>query len=593
MPSSKWLVTALTALALLMLAAAFLESAVAGSEYVLRPALKRVELTDRTPITLYEKTYESLGGTYRLSLTGIGNPLYSNGLFLLPNETGILDLRLEILRAPSGFKLAAESIWMNPEWCDVHFELSAEGLAQPIRERALSLEIEKYAVQGSPLSLKLEIKPYAFKEALPYGWVEGCDVRIVLYGNASFGANAEEKSWSIWFPVYVLKPEEKLGVEVRNPVLSFEVERRRDSWASGDFIKKISLEAKIEAANNLDSDVVLEKVVAVVALGPNFSEASRYSYETELDYILKPGQVKSIKLEKKWEGYFTKELWSRPNGTVMIKLFYLSEKGKGIKRFFYAYDLREAEKLSPQAAATTSKATTISQSRSYTAAQTSTFRSVSSTLTSRSKPGGGGGLVDLLGDLGRIIMSPVTILLVLGLVLSIACFIAKKGGGGRAEAQAKAAPPPPPSPGKSKPAASKTAVERIIPRWAYGECLKLMNDKYREFRSLRQAGQLRYAIYALHDGLEAALKLLARESGVLGLQPDTRLTLGEVVKLLKKEDILSDLEYQLIHEVARIRNKYKHRDLTAEPMRYEVDRAASAYLILMRQLKTCYDAISK
>jgi len=62
----------------------------------------------------------------------------------------------------------------------------------------------------------------------------------------------------------------------------------------------------------------------------------------------------------------------------------------------------------------------------------------------------------------------------------------------------------------------------------------LGEGKYREFRSLYDSGRLRYALYALHDGLEAALRHLARQSGVLGLQPDTRLTLHNIVALLRE-----------------------------------------------------------
>ena len=565
----------LTVLTLLMLATAYVEAAELG--YVLKLPLKPIELTDRNPLLLDVESGEILGGVYRISLTGPGNPFYGKGLFLIPNETGVVELKLEVLRAPSGYKLGVESIRMNPSWCDVHFELSAEGYAGPIRWEELDFKLEKHVTQEKPLSLKLTIKPYAFKAALPYGGIAECYVHVTIYGNISFGANVEKKTWSMGYLVYVMKPEEKVDVEVKNPLLSFRVE-------PDGFIRKVFLDAEVDIANNFEGDMVLKKVWATVALGPELAEAPGWDYEAELNYILKPGQAESLRLEKEWDGY--KWLNSR-NGTVMIGLYYLTENGSGIKRFFYTFNLKETEKLSPQTMTTASKSTIILKKQSY--ATTGTSRTVLSTSTSRSKPGG---LADLTEYLGRIILNPVMILLVLGLVFSIASFIARRSGQVAEEKMKKASPPPSPHTSRLK-QTTKTAIQRIIPRWVYGECLKIMEEKYREFRELRESGQPRYAIYALYDGLEAALKLLARESGVLGLQPDETLRFREIVNLLMEGGVLSVSEFQLIKEVAEIRNRYKHKALMIQPIEQEVDKAAANYLKLKKWFQKFYNTRPK
>jgi len=189
-------------------------------------------------------------------------------------------------------------------------------------------------------------------------------------------------------------------------------------------------------------------------------------------------------------------------------------------------------------------------------------------------------------NLSRILISPITMLLILGLALLSALLIARRRGGGRAEARTKAVPPPsPPPPSGPEPAAPRPIA---VPTWVYGDCLRVLEGKYREFRSLYESGRLRYALYALYDGLEAALRLLARRSGILGPQPDTRPTLRDIVALLRRENAISDMELELIRRVAVIRNKYKHRELTAEPMRGEVDQAKMAYQIVMREFKRRY-----
>ena len=570
----------LTVLTLLMLATAYVEAAEPG--YVLKLPLKPIELTDRNPLLLDVESGEILGGVYRISLTGAGNPLYAKGLFLTPNETGVVELRLEVLQGPSGYKLGVESIWMNPSWCDVHFELAAEGYAGPIKWKGLDFKPEKYVTQEEPLIIKLSIKPYAFKTALPYGEITKCYVHVRVYGNVSFGVNVREKEWSLGYPVYVMKPEENLDVEVKNPLLRFEVE-------PDGFIRKVFLDAELDVTNNLEGDMVLKKVWATVALGPEIAKAPSWEcpgweYESELNYIIKPGQSERISLEGEWDGY--KWLKTR-NGTVMIGLYYLTENGSGIKRFFYAFNPKETEKLSPQTITTASKSTIILKKQSY--ATTGTSRTVLSTSTSRSKPGG---LADLTEYLGRIILNPVMILLVLGLVFSIASFIARRSGQVAEEKMKKASPPPSPHTSRLK-QTTKTAIQRIIPRWVYGECLKIMEEKYREFRELRESGQPRYAIYALYDGLEAALKLLARESGVLGLQPDETLRFREIVNLLMEGGVLSVSEFQLIKEVAEIRNRYKHKALMIQPIEQEVDKAAANYLKLKKWFQKFYNTRPK
>jgi len=475
--------TVLTVLTLLILATAYAEAA--ESEYVLKIPLKPIELTDRTPLILDVESGEILGGVYRISLTGAGNPLYAKGLFLTPNETGVVELRLEVLQGPSGYKLGVESIWMNPSWCDVHFELAAEGYAGPIKWKGLNFKPEKYVTQEEPLIIKLSIKPYAFKTALPYGEITKCYVHVRVYGNVSFGVNVREKEWSLGYPVYVMKPEENLDVEVKNPLLRFEVE-------PDGFIRKVFLDAEIDVTNNLEGDMVLKKVWATVALGPEIAKAPSWEcpgweYESELNYIIKPGQSERISLEVDWDG--SKWLKTR-NGTVMIGLYYLTERGSGIKRFFYAFDLSEAERISPQATATKSTAATILKSRSRVETQTSTSRTVSTAPISGSRPVQ---LPDLIGDLGRILLNPITILLLLGAILGVACFIAKKEGGrgkeGRGAGEVEGGPRPPPlpppalppppetpplSPRRTTPIVPRPQAREVVPRWVYGECLKIM-----------------------------------------------------------------------------------------------------------------------
>jgi len=366
-----------TALLVLMLVAMFLEPAIAEFDYLLRPVLRRVELTNTATLTLSEKKFEDFGGVYKFTVTGKGNPLYAKGLLLTPNETGVLDLRLEILRAPSGYKVAVERIWMNPDWCDVHLELSAEGLDQPIRGRALELRVEEYVTQERPLILKLMVKPYAFKRMLPYGWIESCSIPIAIYGNVSFGANVKKDTWYLGFNVYVLNPEEELAVETKTPALTFVL--REGVVSKGIYIEGAALKVELDVSNNLDSDVVLKNVEVSITLGS--SEVDRS--ETELDYILKPGQSKSIKLEKEGSGITFLEAW---NGVMMIDLYYLSERGSGIKRFLYAFDLRDGERLSPQTATTTESQSYTTRGQSYTAAQTITPRSTS---IMRPEPSGG------------------------------------------------------------------------------------------------------------------------------------------------------------------------------------------------------------
>jgi len=586
MSGSRRLAVALAALALLILMAAPLGSADAGSdsEYILRGALRRVELMDRAPIILEEEVYEGLGGAYRLTITGMGSPLYGKGLLLLPNETGVVDLRLEVLRAPSGYKVAVRRIWMNPRWCSVHFELSAEGLGQPVREEALEFMVGSYATQDAPLSLRLMIKPYAFKEKLPYGGIEGCFIDMRIYGNVSFGANVKKESWYTGFSVYVLNPEDGLYVEVRSPALALKVEREKSFLGTFDRVRSIGLNAELDIRNSLAGDVVLENIEILLSFNPKFSGTTKFSYEVELNNILKPGQAESIKLEREWEEYFTiRPEEGRGNGTMMITLNYLSERGRGVKRFLYAFDLVSGGEPSPRAAATTA---TVSRAATQATRSAPTTLTTTTTLTTETKPSMG--LAALIGSLSRTLINPITILLVLGLVLFSTLLIARRGG--RAGARGEAAPPhAPPAPSRLGPAAPAPRPVGEIPIWVYGDCLRVLEGKYREFQSLYDSGRLRYALYALHDGLEAALRLLARWSGALGPQPDTQPALRDIVALLRERNIISDMELELIRRVAATRNKYKHRELTAEPTRNEVDQAKMAYQIVMREFKRRYE----
>ena len=590
----------LTVLMLLMLVAASAEAA--KLDYVLRLQLTPIELADRTPLVLDEEKGEALGGLYRLSLTGNGNPFYGNGLFLLPNETGVVELRLEVLRAPSGYRLAVNGIWMNPRWCDVHFELTADGYTKPIRGRALEFYVRKFVTQEKPLSIRLLVKPYAFKELLPYGWIESCVVDMEISGNISFGANVRKVKWSMAYLVHVLKPEDGLEVQIERPLLAFGVRRERDPITGGDYLTRIILKAGLGVRNNLEGDVVLEKIEFNFLFGPKSPETTSRSYELELNRILKPGQAENIRLEEEWGEYIREEVWKVwGNGTLMIKLHYLWEKGKGIKRFFYAFDLRGAEKISPQAVSALK--TTTSKAHGYTATQAS-GATVSTASATGSRPGG---LPIFLGDWGRIVLNPVTILLVLGLVFSIACLVARRGGKerrGAGEAEAGPRPPPlpppalppppespPPSPRRGAPIIPRPQAREAIPRWVYGECLKIMEGKYREFRRLRESGELRYALYALHDGLEAALKLYAKAARLITLEDEKRMTLGDVLKLLSQRHLISEIEDRLIRQVIEIRNRYKHIDLTTEPDKKIVDNCGVAYEVVMREFRKRYSPL--
>ena len=122
--------------------------------------------------------------------------------------------------------------------------------------------------------------------------------------------------------------------------------------------------------------------------------------------------------------------------------------------------------------------------------------------------------------------------------------------------------------------------------------MRAMVEKYREYRSLYGAGRLRYALYALHDGVEAALKLLAEGVGIPGYWPDTRFTAGEVARILGEREILTARELGWVHTVIEIRNKYKHRELRREPREAEIYRAAEAYLELMDWFKRRYAGLA-
>ena len=603
MPDSMRLAAALT---LLILLAVSMEVA-AGADYVLKPVLKPIELTDRTPLILDEERRESLGGTYRIYLKGKGNPLYGKGLFLLPNETGVVDFRFEILQAPSGYKLWVERVWMNPRWCDVHLELAAEGYTQPIRERALIFNPEEYASREEPLSIRLLIKPYAFKELLPHGWVEECFVDMEISGNVSFGANAREEKWSMGFTVYVLKPEDELEVEIERPFLAFEVGQRREPWGTLEYVSKIILRTGFDIRNNLDGDLVLEKARVDFVFGSRPPGVEKWSNELKLDRILRPGQAETIRMDEEWGTYFHKEVFEDwQNGTMIITLHYFTERGEGIKRFLYAFDLSEAEKISPQATATKSTAAMIPKNQSRTQTIISTSRIISTRTTSRPRPGV---LPIPVGDLGRIFFNPVTILLVLGIVLVVACIVAKRGGKagrGASEVEGGPRPPPLPPPTLSPPpepsppsmrrvqtTMPKPSRQKVVPRWVYGECLKIMEEKYREFRRLRESGELRYALYALHDGLEAAMKQYAKDVGAITAEAERRMTLGDVLKILLNQGLISDLECELIKRVSKIRNKYKHKVLTVEPTREEVNQASGAYQIIVKEFRKRYEPLPK
>ena len=49
------------------------------------------------------------------------------------------------------------------------------------------------------------------------------------------------------------------------------------------------------------------------------------------------------------------------------------------------------------------------------------------------------------------------------------------------------------------------------------------------------------------------------------------------------------MECELIKQVSKIRNKYKHEVLTVEPMREEVNQAGAAYQIVVKEFRKRYE----
>ncbi|RLG06684.1 MAG: hypothetical protein DRN59_02590, partial [Thaumarchaeota archaeon] len=238
-------------IALALISAAFI-TAGAATEYIVSPRLVKVEIADRSPVT-FHRTDESFGGVYTLSVTGMGNPIYGRGIFLLLNETGEVRLKIEVVRGPSSFRFEVKRIRVHPEWCNVHFELSEER-GRPIRVKPLEAEVGRDVTAENPLVMDFTIKPYAFKREFPYGGVERCTVYFEVYGNATFGKNFEKKwPWSLGVPVYVLNPEEPIDVEIVKISLRFEV-------GADYYPREGSLSGEVRVRNNLAGDVVLKEL---------------------------------------------------------------------------------------------------------------------------------------------------------------------------------------------------------------------------------------------------------------------------------------------------------------------------------------------
>ena len=539
-------------IALALISAAFI-TAGAATEYIVSPRLVKVEIADRSPVT-FHRTDESFGGVYTLSVTGMGNPIYGRGIFLLLNETGEVRLKIEVVRGPSSFRFEVKRIRVHPEWCYVHFELS-EKRGAPVRVEPLEVEVGRDVTAESPLVMDFAIKPYAFKEEFPYGGVERCTVYFEVYGNATFGKNFEEWwPWSLGVPVYVLNPEEPVDVEIRK--ISLRLEVGADYYPREGF-----LSGEVRVRNNLAGDVVLKEleVKETRFLGAG---TSSYHDRIKVDAVLRPGQSKNVRFEEKW--YCSPyDVRTYPNGSIMIALHYLSEKGEGVKRFLYFYDLKRGEWVPP--------------TTGVTRRQTRSQATATGGGGAPSRPSAGPRLVD---ELYRLLQSPVTALIILAIALSVAGLVAVARPRPAPSGAARPTPPPPPSPPPPK--------LKELPRHVYGECLKIMEGKLQEYRDLKRGGKSRYALYALHDGLEAALKEYAKGAGVITADAEKWMTLGDVLRILSDHSLISGIENRMIRQVMEVRNRYKHRKPTAEPKKHEVDNCGIAYEVVLSKFRSRY-----